>query len=249
MTAGAVAGVDLNCDLGEGSGWDALVMPWISSASIACGGHAGDAASVAAAAALARLHGVAAGAHPGYEDRAGFGRRAVDMPLTALADMVVRQIELFRQAAGEPAHVKPHGALYLRAAEDAAVAETLAHAVARAAPGTVLLVQAGSLAVEEGRKAGLRVLEEGFIDRSYEPDGRLTPRSVPGAVLTSVEAALSQAVDLAVKGGVRARDGRWIRVPAQTLCLHGDGKDPAGFARAVGARLAAEGVAVRRGRP
>lgn len=241
--------IDFNCDLGEGCGDDAAIVPLITSASIACGGHAGDASTMRATLRLCREHGVAAGAHPGYPDRAGFGRSDMDMTPHAIQATVREQVARLAAIAAEEgmrlAHVKPHGALYNRAARDRAVADAIARAVAEFDARLVLFGLAGSESTRAGEAAGLRVAHEIFAERRYEADGTLTPRSHPDAVIDDLDEALAQVRGLVRDGTVVARTGERIRLRADTLCLHGDRPDAAGFARAIRTALLAEGVEIR----
>jgi 5-oxoprolinase (ATP-hydrolysing) subunit A len=241
--------IDFNCDLGEGCGDDDAIIPHVTSASIACGAHAGDEASMRATLRLCRAHGVAAGAHPGYADRDGFGRREIEMPAEEVAPLVRSQLErIAAVAAGEGlrlAHVKPHGALYNRAARDRAVADAIAAAVRDFDPWLVLFGLSGSALPAAGEAAGLRVAHEVFAERGYGADGRLLPRGTPGAVLDSLDAAIAQARALATTGSLELADGSSLGLRADTLCLHGDRPDAAAFARALRAALEADGVQVR----
>lgn len=241
--------IDFNCDLGEGCGNDADIIPLVSSANIACGGHAGDEATMRATLRLCREHGVAAGAHPGHEDREGFGRRAVDLPPSAIAALVTRQLErLARLADSEGVrlvHVKPHGALYNQAADAPVVATAIADAVAAFDRGLVLVGLSGSALPSAGMAAGLRVSHEVFAERGYGADGRLLPRGTPGAVIGSVEAVVSQAVALANGTGVACPDGTRLFPRADTLCLHGDRPDAAAVAHTLRAALEEAGVRIR----
>jgi len=247
MSHQAGVAIDLNCDLGEGAGSDAAVMPLVSSANIACGGHAGDHATMVAAVALARRHGVAIGAHPGHADREQFGRRQLPITPAAAATLVVEQVARLAEVAGEPPrHVKLHGGLYHQAAGDEPLAAGVAAALAARWPGMILFAPAGSLLVRLARDHGLVVAEEAFIDREYAADGMLVPRSQPGAAIADRQAAAERAVRLVREGCVRAIDGSDLPIRADTLCIHGDGLDPVGLAGAVREALAAAGIAVRR---
>jgi UPF0271 protein len=243
-----MARIDFNCDLGEGCGDDAAIVPWISSASIACGGHAGDDATMRATLRLCRAHGVAAGAHPGYADRAGFGRSEQTLTpgeLHALLDGQLRRLAAIAAEEGVPlAHVKPHGALYNLAARDRAVADVVADAVRRFDPTLVLYGLADSESTRAAEAAGLRVAHEAFAERAYDADGRLAPRGSDGAVLEDLGAALAQVRLLVRERVVVARDGTRVPLRADTLCLHGDRADAAGFARALRVALEAEGITV-----
>lgn len=240
--------IDFNCDLGEGCAGDARIIPLISSASIACGGHAGDARSMRDTVALCLQHGVAIGAHPSYEDREHFGRRELALSPAATRDLVTRQLERFAdvcaQASAPLRHVKPHGALYNLAAGDRGTAEAIAGAVHDFDPALRLFGLAGSKLTAAGEVAGLLVVHEVFAERAYDADGRLAPRGSPGAVIEDLDASLAQVRVLLREGVVIARDGSRVPLRADTLCLHGDRADAVAFARALRAALEDEGIAV-----
>ena len=223
--------VDLNCDLGEGAGHDAELMAVITSANIACGAHAGDEATMGATVALARQHGVAIGAHPGFADRENFGRREWALAATEVRALVERQVRALQQI-GAVVHVKPHGALYNLAARDAVIAEAVARAVHAVDARLVLFALRGSELVRAGRRVGLRVAEEVFADRTYRADGALTPRAEAGAVITDEAVAIAQAL-------------RMVRAGADTICLHGDGAHAAGLARRLHVELRQSGIEIR----
>lgn len=236
--------IDLNCDLGEGAGQDDALIPFITSANVACGLHAGEPGEMARVVRLARAHGVAVGAHPGYADREHFGRRDLALTPGEVEALLLYQIgalaALARAEQVPLRHVKPHGALYNRAAQDRELAQTVARAVATFSRELILVGLAGSLLLEAGREAGLRVAGEGFPDRAYNPDGTLRSRGRPGAVLENTEAVAANAVRLATEGVVTARG----RAPIETLCLHGDSPHAVEFARAVRAALAQHGFSL-----
>ncbi len=236
--------IDLNCDLGEGSGHDAELMPLITSANIACGGHAGDETTMRATVALAQKHGVAIGAHPGYADRANFGRTEMNLSTDALRQLLRSQIAALALLT-KLHHVKPHGALYNQAARDPAVAAIVAEVVKVADPSLVLFALAGSELVRAGRAVGLRLAEEVFADRTYQRDGSLTPRSRPDALITEEIVAAKQAVRMVREGVVRATDGAEVPIGADTVCVHGDGPNAVAFAKRLRAELAAAGISVR----
>jgi 5-oxoprolinase (ATP-hydrolysing) subunit A len=245
--------IDLNADMGESFGaWslgrDSELLPWVTSANIACGFHAGDPLVMARTVDLARAQGVAAGAHPGYPDLAGFGRRRLDMTPDELEAAVLYQIGAlagFARAAGAPLrHVKPHGALYNLAAHDRSVAATIAAGVRRFSPDLILVGLAGSLLLEVGRAAGLPVAAEAFADRAYEADGSLRDRRLPGAMLPDPAAAAAQALTIVREGYVLAHDGARVSVQADTLCIHGDTPGAPAYAEAVRQALEQAGVAV-----
>jgi 5-oxoprolinase (ATP-hydrolysing) subunit A len=253
--------IDLNADVGESYGaWamgqDEELVPLMTSVNIACGAHAGDPLVMARTVALALEHGVAIGAHPGYPDRDGFGRRDISFGIDELEASIIFQLGALsgfvRDAGAELQHVKPHGALYNRAAHDADVAAAVARAVRRFDRSLVLVGLAGSRLLDAGRVEGLAVRGEAFADRAYEPDGSLRSRRHPDAVLPDAEAAAEQAVSIVVLGKVEAIDGTPVSIEADTLCIHGDTPGASEYARRVRAELDAAGVTVaslpRRGR-
>jgi len=244
-----LATLDFNCDLGEGCGTDAAIVPLISSASIACGAHAGDATTMRETATLCLAHGVAIGAHPSFEDRDHFGRRELDVPVETLEASVRRQVEMLAEVCARLGtrlrHVKPHGALYNLAARDRATAETVVRAMRAVDPALVLYGLANSQLIEAGREGGLAVAHEVFAERAYDADGRLAARGTPGAVIEDLDAALAQVRRLLREGVVVARDGTRVPLHADTLCLHGDRADAPAFARALRGALEAEGVRIR----
>ncbi len=241
--------VDLNADLAEEAGDDAAMLPFLSSASLSCGAHAGGPGVLRAALLACRAAGVTAGAHPGYADRAGFGRVVVAMAADDIAAMVAGQVREALAAGAETgvriAYVKPHGALYNLAAVDAAVAGAVARGVAEADAGLVLLGLAGSRMIGAARAAGLRAAGEGFADRAYAADGTLVPRGVAGAVLHDADQVAARAVAMVRDGAVTAVCGTRVAVAFDSLCLHGDTPGAVALARATRAALEAAGVAVR----
>jgi UPF0271 protein len=236
--------IDLNCDLGEGAGHDAELMRLITSANIACGAHAGDAATMHATVALAQKHGVAVGAHPGFADRENFGRHEIALPPAEVHALVVAQIETLR-AFGPLRHVKAHGALYNQAARDTALADAIAEAVRAIDPALILFVLPDSALALAARARGLRIANEVFADRTYQRDGSLTPRSQPNALIHDEATAVAQVLRMVREGVVRATDGTDVPITADTVCLHGDGPDPVAFARRLRAELGAAGIEVR----
>ena len=242
--------VDLNSDLGEGAGTEGDIMPFITSANIACGAHAGDDRSMRDTIRIAIADHVAPGAHPGYRDRANFGRTALDIaPDALIADLVAQVETLARIARAEGtslAHVKAHGALYNTAQRDETVANAIVQAVKRAAPDLILFVFPSSAVERAARAAGLRVAREGFIDRAYEPDGSLRSRTKPDALITDPQRAAAQALSFVTDGGVRAHDGTFLEQGVDTLCVHGDTPGAAAILRSARAALVAAGVAIRR---
>lgn len=238
--------IDFNCDLGEGCGDDAAIIPLITSASIACGGHAGDETTMRTTLRLCREHGVAAGAHPSYPDPSHFGRRELPLSPAEVEAAVREQIgALAAVAASEGvrlAHVKPHGALYNVAARDRDVADAIAAAVAGLDPQLILFGLSGSHLTAAGEAAGLRVAHEVFAERRYEADGSLTPRGRDDAVIHGLDEAIAQVRGFVRNGSVITRTGERLPLRADTLCLHGDRADAAQFARSIHDALVADGV-------
>lgn len=248
-----MATVDLNSDLGESFGAfkvgnDEEVLRYISSANIACGFHAGDHNVMMRTVELAKKFGVAIGAHPGLNDLAGFGRRIVEITPEEAYNMVVYQIGALSGVAAAKGvkldHVKPHGALYNMAAKNKALAEAIAHAVKDVDKSLILFGLAGSALCQEGEKLGLKVAHEVFADRTYQPDGTLTPRSKKNAMIHDPEEAVKRVIRMVKEGKVTAVDGREIPIQADTVCIHGDGPKALAFAQALRKRLEEEEVMI-----
>lgn len=244
--------IDLNADVGEVPALEATeeaLLGIVTSVNVACGGHAGDAASMERLVRAAMDHGVSVGAHPAYPDREGFGRRTMKLTLDELSAAVAEQVEdllaVIERCSGRLAHVKPHGALYNAAAKDEALARAIADGVARVAPGVLLVGLAGSVMLRAFSEEGFPFAGEAFVDRGYEPDGTLTPRGRPGALKATPAEAADQALSIAARGEVVASDGTRIAVAARTLCLHSDTPGAVDFAREVAARLRAAGIGIR----
>lgn len=227
--------IDLSADLGEGSPDEEHLWPLITSANVACGGHAGDAATMAAAAGLAKIHGVRLGAHPSYPDRANFGRRSMDLPPDDLRASLVAQISALR-AFAPVRHVKPHGALYNDAHRRRDLADVIVQAIRLIDPSIALVASASSAMAAAAADADTPFIREAFADRRYEPDGSLTPRSVPGATL-EVDEAAAQAELLVREQTVIARNGARVQVAFDTLCVHADMERAAERLRAIRERL------------
>lgn len=241
--------IDLNADLAEEAGDDAAILPHLSSANLCCGAHAGGPAALATALAACKAAGVTAGAHPGYPDRANFGRVVVPMTEGAIVAMVAGQVEAACLAAAGAGtrivYVKPHGALYNLAATSAEVAGAIARGIAQVDRGLVLLGLAGSEMIAAGRQAGLATAAEAFADRAYAPDGTLVPRGQPGAVLHDPAAVAVRALAMVEERAVTASDGTRIPLRADSLCLHGDTPGALALARATRTALDAAGILVR----
>lgn len=245
--------IDLNADLGESFGaWtlgqDAQLMPLITSANVACGFHAGDPGTMRRTVRLARAHGVAVGAHPGFPDLGGFGRRDMELSPQEVEDLVLYQIGALAAIAQSEGvrlqHVKAHGALYNMACRDEALAEAIAKAVLAFDATLVLFGLPGSALLQAGLDAGLSVAAEAFADRAYHADGSLAPRSEPGSVIHEVDAVVARVVQMVRDETVVTTDGTTLRFEADTLCLHGDTPGAALLAAAVRLGLEDAGVTV-----
>lgn len=244
-----MSSIDLNADLGEGDAYDEELLQIVSSCNVACGGHAGNAESMAQTVRAAINNGVAVGAHPGYPDREGFGRESGFMAGDALYESLTEQVmELANTAAHLGArltHIKPHGALYNDAVRDQGLADVITRVVAEA-PGEPAFVGMASTKLEfAAQRHGLAFIAEAFVDRAYEPDGTLVSRKEPGAVYEDLNVITTQAVRLATAGCVTASNGNVIDVQADTLCIHGDTPGAAEAARAVRDVLDNHGVEIR----
>jgi UPF0271 protein len=223
--------------MGEGMPNDALLMPFITSANIACGAHAGDMATMRATVQLALQHGVAIGAHPGFADKENFGRKEMQLPSGKIYTLVQEQIFLLKKIAeAEGAalhHVKPHGALYNMAAKDAVLAGVIARAIKDADASLIVYGLSGSCMISAAAQLGLRTCSEVFADRSYQPDGSLTPRSQRGALIESEDAALQQVMQMVQEQRVTTSNGTAISIKAETICIHGDGPHAVAFAQKI----------------
>jgi UPF0271 protein len=245
--------IDINCDMGESFGpWqmgtDAEVLPHITSANIACGAHAGDPSVMRRTVRMARAAAVRVGAHPGFADLQGFGRREMKVEPAELEDSLIAQIgalTAIAQAEGTPLqHVKAHGALYNMAAREPALAAAIARAIAACGTNLIMFGLPNSPMIEAGKAAGLRVAAEGFADRSYEEDASLTPRSRPGAVIHDPDAVVLRAVRMVRDGIVLTSGGREVPLAVDTICLHGDTPGAPELARRIHEALTAAGVTV-----
>jgi UPF0271 protein len=244
--------IDLNADLGEhdGDGYssDALLLDVVSSANIACGKHAGSLEVMRRTVALAYERGVSIGAHPGYPDREGFGRRETGLSLEHILESFEKQIQNLQACCDAEGarlrYVKPHGALYNRASKDAELASLLADSVARIDSSLVMLALAGSLLESESQSHGLRAAAEAFIDRGYMKDGSLVPRDRDGAIIENPDVAAERAVRLATMGTVKTNDGDIISVKADSLCVHGDSHNALHTVRLAREKLEEEGFTI-----
>jgi UPF0271 protein len=246
-----VTAIDLNADVGEdanGPDGDGAILDVVTSANVACGFHAGDPSVMRRTLGEAVDRHVVVGAHPSYPDRAGFGRREMEISPARLTDDLLYQIGaldgLARTYATRVRYVKPHGALYHRMGEDEACAKAICEALLSYGD-LALLAPYGSVAIAVAQHFGVEVATEAFADRAYRPDGRLAPRSDPGAVVSDATEVADQAVALALEHRVRAVDGSWIPVTAASICIHGDTPGSASLAREVHDALTAAGVALQ----
>lgn len=249
-----MAQIDLNCDMGESFGAysigaDEDIVSFISSANIACGFHAGDPATMRKTVRLALTHSVRIGAHPGFEDLKGFGRRNISVSPQEAYDIVVYQIGALQGFAaaegGALHHVKPHGALYNMAAVDAKLSEAIAEAVYKINPELILYGLSGSELIRAGKKAGLRTANEVFADRTYQLDGTLTPRVRRNALIKNEDEAIKQVLQMVIDQKVLTTTGETIPIDADSICIHGDGDHAVAFARKINKVLAKHGVIVK----
>ncbi|WDF69853.1 5-oxoprolinase subunit PxpA [Sphingobacterium oryzagri] len=246
--------VDLNCDLGESFGpWkmgdDAAILPYISSVNIACGFHAGDPSTMLNTIELAQKYDVHIGAHPGFYDREGFGRREIKMSPSEVYALVIYQVGALQACATAKGavlhHVKPHGALYNMAAKEASLAAAIVQAVVDVDPSLILYGLSGSALVAESEKKGLRVYHEVFADRTYQPDGSLTPRTASDAVIKNSDQAIEQVLHMLLEGKVTSVTGTAVTMQADTICLHGDNPAAVTFAATIAQALNDHDIRIR----
>lgn len=241
--------VDLNCDLGEGINTDALIIPLISSANIACGFHAGDENTMKRTIELCLQHGVAIGAHPSWPDRENFGRTEMNLSEQELYDCVTDQLQVLQNITStfntKLHHVKPHGALYNQSAKNKIIASTIAKVVKDFDASLILFGLSGSISVTEAELLGLKTAHEVFADRTYLEDGSLTPRSRPDALIEDEDKAAQQALQMIQQGTVATISGKIIHVKADTICLHGDGKHALAFCTKIHEQLKNHGIVIQ----
>jgi len=241
--------IDLNCDMGEGYDSDALIMPFISSANIACGYHAGDENTMIRTISLARKQGVAIGAHPSYPDRENFGRKKMSLSADEVYQLVTDQLRILHNIASDMGmplhHVKPHGALYNTAASDPAIATAIAHAIADFDARMILYGLANSASGPAAQKLGLKFWNEAFADRTYTDEGLLTPRSETGALIENDEAAIAQVWQMLEAGTVLSTNGKAVSLEPDTICIHGDGAHAVAFAQKIHASLQEKGILIK----
>ena len=241
--------IDLNCDMGEGMGNDEQIMPYISSANIACGYHAGDETTIWETTRLAIKHGVSVGAHVSFLDKMNFGRTEINIPAGEVYELVTQQLIILYEITGflgtRIQHVKPHGALYNMSAKDPALAKVIAESVKDFDKDLLLFGLSGSHSIREAKQAGLRTVNEVFADRSYQDDGTLTPRSLPGALISDKDISLNQVMQLINQQQVMSLQGKIMPMAADTICIHSDGADAAGFAKAIHEAITKEGILIK----
>ena len=241
--------IDINCDLGEGIGNDELIMPYISSANIACGYHAGDEKTMKQTVELCKKYSVAVGAHPSYPDKENFGRTDMLLHPGEIYELIVKQInwlEKIAAAADVPVHhVKPHGALYNMAARDKGLAPFVSLAIIDTNNKYLLYGLSGSYLVKEGKNLGLKTVSEVFADRTYKDDGSLTSRSKPGALIENTDAAIAQVLQMIKEGTVTSVTGKKVPIVAETICIHGDGEHAVEFAKAIHGALKDNNIAIK----
>ncbi len=233
--------IDLNCDMGEGYTTDALIMPLISSANIACGYHAGGGELMRQTIHLALQHGVAIGAHPSFEDKEGFGRREMHLSSEEIYQIVLDQVNIMRKAAAEEGaklhHVKPHGALYNMAAKDAMVADAIARAIKAIDASLILYGLPNSASETSAIQHGLQFYREVFSDRTYTDEGHLTPRSNTNAMIETAEKSIEQVLQIILQETLQSTTGSVISIKADTVCIHGDGENAVAFAQEINKAL------------
>ena len=241
--------IDLNCDMGEGAGNDAIIMPYITSANIACGFHAGDEHTMRQTIRSAKTYKVAIGAHPSYPDREYFGRQEMNLSDSEIYTLINQQLSILDAIAKEEDvvlnHVKPHGALYNQAAKDVRLATVIANAVNDFDPRLKLVGLSGSCLVNAAAAVGLHSISEVFADRTYTDNGHLTPRTQANAMITTEEESIQQVLQMVLKGTVTSTLGKAIAIKAETICLHGDGPHAAAFAERIYAVLQEKGIVLK----
>jgi UPF0271 protein len=240
---------DINCDMGEGIGKDELLMPFISSANIACGYHAGDAATIKDTIELCIKYNVSIGVHPSFYDRDNFGRMEMYLPVDDLYDLILQQLIIFKKAADsldqKITHVKPHGALYNMSVKDAGMANVIAKAIRDFDSSLVLFGLSGSHSISEAKAIGLKTASEAFADRTYQDDGSLTPRSQPNALIEDAGKAVQQVLQMVKEKTVTTVSGKIIPVVAETICIHSDGKHATVLAKTIYEHLKQNNIEIK----
>ncbi len=241
--------IDVNCDLGEGMPHDVAIMPFISSANIACGYHAGDHDTMRSTIELCLKHQVAVGAHPGFDDKQNFGRTSVQLDSSALYGLVFEQLDDISKICKETGallhHVKPHGALYNMAAKDPRMSNVMAKAVFDFNPKLIYYGLSGSCMISEAMKVGLQTAHEVFADRTYQPNGLLTPRTKERAFIQNENELLRQVLQMIRHHQVETTDNTLLSIQVETICIHGDGEHALQFSRAIHQRLKQEKISIQ----
>jgi UPF0271 protein len=241
--------IDLNCDMGEGMGNEALIMPYISSANLACGYHAGNESIIRQTVELCIKYNVAIGAHPSFLDKENFGRTEMQLPVSQVYDMVAKQIhflnEIVIRSGAILHHVKPHGALYNMSARDPQLASTIAKAVKDIDEKLILFGLSGSNSIIKAKEVGLKTANEVFADRTYQDDGSLTPRSEKNALIEDTDKATEQAVRMIKEKTVTSLSGKLISISTDTICIHGDGKKAGEFVKQIHDTLNKEQIKIQ----
>jgi len=242
--------IDINCDLGEGIGNDELIMPYISSANIACGYHAGNETTMKQTVELCKRYNVAVGAHPSFPDKENFGRTDMLLHPGEIYEMIIKQINCLEKIAANADvpvhHVKPHGALYNMAARDKMMAPFVSLAILDTNSKYFLYGLSGSYLIKEGKTLGVKTVSEVFADRTYKDDGSLTSRNKPGALIENTDKAVAQALQMVKEGTVTSINGKKVPIVAETICIHGDGKNAVEFAKAIRDAFVKEGIEIKR---
>jgi UPF0271 protein len=241
--------VDINCDMGEGVGNDEEIIPFISSASIACGYHAGNENTMRQTIDCCIKYNVAIGAHPSFPDKENFGRSEMNLPADKIYELVSAQIKILSGIAESKGatlhHVKPHGALYNMAAQYQSIAAAIAKAVKDIDSALILYGLANSYSIDEAKKIGLQTANEVFADRTYQDDGTLTSRKLPNALVEDPDKAIKQVLQMIKNKTVNSVSGKLISMNAETVCIHGDGKHAVEFAKKINHQLKEEGIDIK----
>lgn len=243
--------IDINCDMGEGMLNDADIMPYISSANIACGYHAGDENTMHNTIDLCLKHNVAIGAHPGFDDKVNFGRKPILLSADELYQLVWKQLEIIQAICNEKQaalhHVKLHGALYNMAAKDKSISNITAQAVKDFNPELIFYGLSGSVMISEAKALGLKTANEVFADRTYQPDGTLTPRTQPHALIKQSTEVIRQVEQIVKEKRVTTLTGEIIPIKADTICIHGDGDHALEFTKSIHRSLQSFGCKISAG--
>jgi len=241
--------IDINCDLGEGIGNDEQIMPYISSANIACGYHAGDENIMRHTVELCKKYNVVIGAHPSFPDKENFGRTDMQLHPGEVYEMIIKQINNLEKIAVESHvqihHVKPHGALYNMAARDKSLAPFVSLAILDTNSKYILYGLSGSYLIKEARNLGLKTASEVFADRTYKDDGSLSPRNKPGALIEDTDKAVAQVLQMVKEGTVTSVTGKKVPIVVETICIHGDGENAVEFAKTIHDALVKERIEIK----